>query len=43
MISYHERHLQIVKKVGDKPGEGRAYGNFGNAYFSIGDFHKATS
>ena len=34
-ISYHERHLQIAKEVGDKAGEGRAYGNLGNAYHSL--------
>ena len=27
--------------MGDKAGEGRAYGNLGNAYDSLGDFHKA--
>ena len=33
-ICYHERSLQIAKEVGDKAGEGRAYGNLGNAYHS---------
>ena len=32
-IDYHERHLA---------GEGRVYGNLGNACDSLGDFHKAT-
>ncbi|RMX38956.1 hypothetical protein pdam_00025625, partial [Pocillopora damicornis] len=27
--------------IGDKHGEGDAYGNLGNAYFSLGDFKKA--
>ena len=27
--------------MGDKAGEGRAYGNLGNAYHGLGDFHKA--
>ena len=27
--------------MGDKAGEGRAYGNLGIAYRSLGDFHKA--
>ena len=27
--------------MGDKAGEGRAYGNLGNSYQSLGDFHKA--
>ena len=29
------------KRWGDKAGEGRAYGNLGNAYQSLGDFRKA--
>ena len=29
------------KKVGDKHGEGKAYGNLGNVYHSLGDFKKA--
>ena len=33
--------LKIAKEVGDKHGEGNAYGNLGNAYFSLGDFKKA--
>ena len=35
-IEYHERHLKISKEVGDRAGEGRAYGNLGNAYNSLG-------
>ena len=27
--------------MGNKPGEGGAYGNLGNAYHGLGDFHKA--
>ena len=27
--------------MGDRAGEGRAYGNLGNAYDSLGDFAKA--
>ena len=40
-IDYHERHLKIAKEVGDRSGEGNAYGNLGNAYDSLGDFKKA--
>ena len=40
-IEYHNLHLKIAKEVGDKHWEGGAYGNFGNAYFSLGDFKKA--
>ena len=34
-------HLKIAKEVGDKHGEGGAYGNLGNAYSSLGDLKKA--
>ena len=40
-IEYHNLHLKIAKEVGDKHGEGNAYGNLGNAYGSLGDFKKA--
>ena len=40
-IEYHRHHLQVAKEVGDKAGEGQAYGNLGIAYRSLGDFHKA--
>ena len=40
-IEHHERHLEISKEVGDRAGEGRAYGNLGSAYYSLGDFQKA--
>jgi tetratricopeptide (TPR) repeat protein len=33
--------LAIAKEVGDRAGEGGAYGNLGNAYRSQGDFAKA--
>ena len=40
-IEYHSLCLQIAKEVGDKSGEGGAYGNLGNAFQSLGDFQKA--
>ena len=40
-IDYHNLHLKIAKEVGDKHGEGNAYGNLGIAYHSLGDFEKA--
>ena len=33
--------LAIAKEVGDRVGEGAAYGNLGNAYQSQGDFSQA--
>ena len=40
-IQYHEKHLKIAKEIGDRAGEGRAYGNLGLAYQSLGDYQKA--
>ncbi|CAH3168851.1 unnamed protein product, partial [Pocillopora meandrina] len=40
-IEYLNLYLKKAKEVGDKHGEGNAYGNLGNAYFSLGDFKKA--
>jgi tetratricopeptide (TPR) repeat protein len=39
-IEYHTQDLAIAKEVGDRAGEGRAYGNLCNAYQSQGDFIK---
>ena len=33
--------LKIAKEIGDRAEEGRAYGNLGNAYQSLGDYRKA--
>ena len=30
-INYHNQRLSIAKEVGDRVGDGRAYGNLGNA------------
>ena len=38
---YQNLHLKKAKEVGDKHGEGKAYGNLGNAYHRLGDFKKA--
>jgi len=40
-IKYHNQQLSIAKELGDRAGEGRAYGNLGNAYQSLGDFKQA--
>jgi tetratricopeptide (TPR) repeat protein len=40
-IEYHTQWLTIAKEVGDRAGEGGAYGGLGNAYQSQGDFAKA--
>ena len=33
--------MKIAEEIGDPSGEGRAYGNIGIAYISLGDFQKA--
>jgi tetratricopeptide (TPR) repeat protein len=38
-IEYHAQHLAIAKEVGERAGEGRAYGNLGRAY-QEGNFSK---
>ena len=35
-IAYHQQELAIAKEVGDRVGEGKAYGNLGNAHMSQG-------
>ncbi|XP_044183620.1 tetratricopeptide repeat protein 28-like, partial [Acropora millepora] len=40
-IEHHEKDLKIAKEIGDRAGEGRAYGNLGKAYQSLGDYQKA--
>ena len=39
--SYHKKHLAIAQELGDKGGEGMAYGNIGNAYNDLGDYQLA--
>ena len=40
-IKNHKKRLKIAKKIGDRAGEGRAYGYLGNANQSLGDYQKA--
>ena len=40
-LHFHERCLQIARKVGDVSMEGVAYGNLGSDYHEIGDYKKA--
>ena len=37
-----EKHLKFANEIGDRAGEGAAYGNLGIAYQSLGDYQKAT-
>jgi hypothetical protein len=40
-IEYHTQHLAVAKEVGDRAGEGAAYGNLGSTYQSLGCFSQA--
>ena len=33
--------MKIAKEIGDRAGEGGAYGNLGISYRSVGDYQKA--
>ncbi|XP_067046335.1 tetratricopeptide repeat protein 28-like [Acropora muricata] len=41
-IEYHEKLSKLAKEIGDRPGEGRAYGSLGIAHSSFCDYQKAT-
>ena len=40
-LKYHEKQLKIGLEIGNRAGEGTAYGNLGNAYDSVGAYGKA--
>ena len=40
-INVLEIYLKICRATGDRAGEGKTYGNLGNAYHSLEDFQKA--
>ena len=40
-LDYHKKDLAIAQELGDKGGEGGAYGNIGNAYEKLGDYQLA--
>ena len=40
-LEHHKEHLTMAKEVGDRAGEGWAYGSLGNAYESLGGYAKA--
>ena len=40
-VEYHEKSLQIERKIGDVEGEGRTLGNLGNVYRDWGQYAKA--
>ncbi|KFO82540.1 G-protein-signaling modulator 1, partial [Cuculus canorus] len=38
---YYERNLSLVKELGDRAAQGRAYGNLGNTQYLLGNFNEA--
>ena len=40
-LEHHTQDLAIARQVGDRAGEGQAYGNLGIAYQSLADFSRA--
>jgi G-protein signaling modulator 2 len=40
-LSCFRENLTIVEALGDKAACGRAYGNIGNTYYLLGEFHRA--
>ena len=40
-LSTMRNDLKIAIEIGDRGGEGRAYGNLGCAYWSLGDYRKS--
>ena len=42
-IKYHAQHLAIAKEVGDRAGEGRAYGNLGTGHLYLMEYVKAVA
>ena len=41
VIEYHEKSLEIMRKIGDRSGESTCYINLGSAYYNLGDSRKA--
>ncbi|XP_029775615.1 G-protein-signaling modulator 1 isoform X1 [Suricata suricatta] len=40
---FYERNLSLVKELGDRAAQGRAYGNLGNTHYLLGSFMEATT
>ena len=40
-IEYQEKCQEIAIEIGDRGGEGKAYGNLCSSYQALGDFKKA--
>jgi len=42
-IEYHAQDLSIAKEVGDRAGEGAAYGNLGTCHMHLNEYFKAVA
>ncbi|XP_069465668.1 G-protein-signaling modulator 1 isoform X2 [Ambystoma mexicanum] len=40
---FYEKNLSLVKELGDRAAQGRAYGNLGNTHYLLGNFSEAIS
>ncbi|CCI05075.1 Similar to tr/Q110T9/Q110T9_TRIEI Tetratricopeptide TPR_2 (fragment) [Microcystis aeruginosa PCC 9443] len=40
-IEFHQQSLAIKRKIGDRGGEAKSYGNLGSVYGSLGEYQKA--
>nr|XP_034969059.1 G-protein-signaling modulator 1 isoform X1 [Zootoca vivipara] len=40
---FYEKNLSLVKELGDRAAQGRAYGNLGNSHYLLGNFPKAVA
>ena len=42
-LEHHNEHLTIAKEVGDRAGEGQAYGNLGTCHLYLNEYVKAVA
>lgn len=40
-LKLHKAHLSLAQELGDYAGQGRAYGNMGNAHHALGVYDQA--
>ena len=41
MFCFTRANLDLVRELGDRAAEGRAFGNLGNTHYLLGNFDKA--
>jgi CHAT domain-containing protein/tetratricopeptide (TPR) repeat protein len=40
-IEFYQQSLEFSREIGDRQGEANSIGSLGNAYYSLGEFHRA--